>query len=205
MGNMLLVRNPLTWILRFRKRRGYGVHSPWAFALIDGVILERQSYYAYSSLNRLHPWFVRALKTYSLQCRRLLFRLANWVHPSSVVIIGDAPIETAYIHAAVAAAPIHKSMSLCPPQAADGSQTAIPPHEAAERCLVFVSSPNLLSYDITPCALCILEGIHSSHKSSAKWRAIQSDPRVGVTFDLYTYGLVFFDLTRHKQHYVVNF
>lgn len=105
-NKFLFVRRPWIWLKRFRKRRGYGVHSPWAFSLIDGVILERGRYYAYDSLNKLHPWPVRLLKLYPLQCRRLLFRLANWVHPSSVLIIGDAPIETAYIRAAVPEAEI---------------------------------------------------------------------------------------------------
>ena len=193
-NKFLFVRRPWIWLKRFRKRRGYGVHSPWAFSLIDGVILERGRYYAYDSLNKLHPWPVRMLKLYPLQCRRLLFRLANWVHPSSVLIFGDAPIETAYIRAAVPEAempnkPINPKMV-----------------SVVEKCsMVFVSSSYLLSYEPCPCALCILEGIHSSREALAKWREVQKNEAVGVTFDLYTYGLVFFDRSRHKQHYIVNF
>ena len=193
-NKFLFVRRPWIWLKRFRKRRGYGVHSPWAFSLIDGVILERGRYYAYDSLNKLHPWPVRLLKLYPLQCRRLLFRLANWVHPSSVLIFGDAPIETAYIRAAVPEAEM-PNKPINPKMFSEG-----------EKCsMVFVSSSHLLSYEPSPCALCILEGIHSSREALAKWREVQKNEAVGVTFDLYTYGLVFFDRSRHKQHYIVNF
>ena len=197
-NKFLFVRRPWIWLKRFRKRRGYGVHSPWAFSLIDGVILERGRYYAYDSLNKLHPWPVRMLKLYPLQCRRLLFRLANWVHPSSVLIFGDAPIETAYIRAAVPEAEIKEVQEV---QGVQGVQEV----QVVQCSMVFVSSSHLLSYEPSPCALCILEGIHSSREAFAKWREVQKNEAVGITFDLYTYGLVFFDRSRHKQHYIVNF
>jgi len=216
-NKFLFVRRPWIWLKRFRKRRGYGVHSPWAFSLIDGVILECGRYYAYDSLNKLHPWPVRMLKLYPLQCRRLLFRLANWVHPSSVLIFGDAPIETAYIRAAVPEAEIIGSNGSNGSNGSDGLDGACKPKmpnkpinpkmfSVVEKCsMVFVSSSHLLSYEPSPCALCILEGIHSSREAFAKWREVQKNEAVGITFDLYTYGLVFFDRSRHKQHYIVNF
>ena len=206
-NKFLFVRRPWIWLKRFRKRRGYGVHSPWAFSLIDGVILERGRYYAYDSLNKLHPWPVRMLKLYPLQCRRLLFRLANWVHPSSVLIFGDAPIETAYIRAAVPEAEIKEVQEV---QGVQGVQEVqgvqgVQEVQVVQCSMVFVSSSHLLSYEPSPCALCILEGIHSSREAFAKWREVQKNEAVGITFDLYTYGLVFFDRSRHKQHYIVNF
>ena len=206
-NKFLFVRRPWIWLKRFRKRRGYGVHSPWAFSLIDGVILECGRYYAYDSLNKLHPWPVRMLKLYPLQCRRLLFRLANWVHPSSVLIFGDAPIETAYIRAAVPEAEIKEVQGVQGVQEVQEVQgvQGVQEVQGVQCSMVFVSSSYLLSYEPCPCALCILEGIHSSREALAKWREVQKNEAVGITFDLYTYGLVFFDRSRHKQHYIVNF
>jgi adenylosuccinate synthase len=37
------------------------------------------------------------------------------------------------------------------------------------------------------------------------WKRLQEDERVGITFDLYDLGLLFFDKTKIKQHYIVNF
>ena len=51
----------------------------------------------------------------------------------------------------------------------------------------------------------VCEGIHGSRRAREIWRAIQQSPHTGVTFDLYTYGVAFFNPKLHKQHYKVNF
>ncbi|MGL5273104.1 MAG: hypothetical protein ACRC8J_06435 [Phocaeicola sp.] len=58
---------------------------------------------------------------------------------------------------------------------------------------------------VTTNSLFIVGGIHDSKEKRRWWREIQKDKRVGITFDLYDVGLVFFDMGRHKQHYVINF
>ena len=100
-SDMRLIRRPWVWFYRFRKRRGYGVHSPFAYSFLTSVVYERTAYYAYHDLNRLHPWWVRRGGLYPLTCRRLLFRLANYVHPQRICIMGDRPVERAYLTAAV--------------------------------------------------------------------------------------------------------
>ena len=40
------------WLSRWRHRRGYGVHSPWAFSWITQVIYNDMAYYAYADLQR---------------------------------------------------------------------------------------------------------------------------------------------------------
>ena len=46
----LLCKRPFIWLARFRHRCGYGVHSPFAFHLITGVIYEKTPYYKYAAL-----------------------------------------------------------------------------------------------------------------------------------------------------------
>ena len=50
--NPLLLRllHPFVWLLRFRHRRGYGVHSPFAFNFITDVVYQRLPYYKYCEL-----------------------------------------------------------------------------------------------------------------------------------------------------------
>ena len=60
-------------LLRWRHRRGYGIHSPWAFALVTGVIYEKGDFYAYADLPD-----DRNVK--------LLFRLANDFQPKKVIL-----------------------------------------------------------------------------------------------------------------------
>ena len=51
----------------------------------------------------------------------------------------------------------------------------------------------------------VIEGIRYTKKMKALWKKIQQDDRTGITFDLYDLGIVFFDRTKIKQHYLVNF
>jgi len=39
----------------------------------------------------------------------------------------------------------------------------------------------------------------------ALWKRMQQDEHVGITFDLYDLGILFFDKTKIKQDYIVNF
>ena len=42
-------------------------------------------------------------------------------------------------------------------------------------------------------------------KMKVLWKKWQADERVGITFDLYDVGLLFFDKTKIKQQYIINF
>ena len=46
---------------RWLTGRGFGVHSPWAYDLIENVINERHPYYAYEDL---YPYWEKALNTF---------------------------------------------------------------------------------------------------------------------------------------------
>ena len=186
---MRLIRHPWIWFFRFRKRRGYGVHSPFAFSFITTVINERQPFYAYLELGRLHPWWVRAARLYPVQCRRLLFRLANYEEPKTVRLIGDRPMELAYIRRAVPRALVLLK------GVAD---------------FVFVSAEQMaqvlqLASQMPENGMLVVEGIHKNHNARQTWQTLQESPHTGVTFDLFTYGVAFFDPHYHKQHYKVNF
>jgi hypothetical protein len=51
----------------------------------------------------------------------------------------------------------------------------------------------------------LIQDIHKSSALKRWWKEIQLDERVGITFDLYDLGIVFFDKKKLKQHYTVNF
>lgn len=196
-----LVRRPWIWLLRVRHRKGYGVHSPSAYAFLRGVVYESGTYYAYAELDRLHPWWQRWLHLYPVRCRRLLFRLANYVHPSTILILGERPMEEAYMRAAVPSAKIEK---LCPISPIG----PISPRGPIDLLFVAREALSQLTLPLPPMAengMLIVEGIHADAAARDRWRAIQQDPQTVITYDLYTYGLVFFDSTKYPQHYIVNF
>jgi len=51
----------------------------------------------------------------------------------------------------------------------------------------------------------VIRGIHYSKAMKNLWERLKADDRVGITFDLYDVGILFFDKTKIKQHYIVNF
>ena len=73
----LLCKRPFIWLARFRHRCGYGVHSPFAFHLITGVIYEKTPYYKYAVLQeeekRLAPERPKGWRSEPLRVKRLLF------------------------------------------------------------------------------------------------------------------------------------
>ena len=73
---------------RFRHRRGYGVHSPFAFNFLTYVVYERGEYYAYRDLAARHPVPFFRCGGHLAKCRKFLFRLANYVHPAVIRLVG---------------------------------------------------------------------------------------------------------------------
>ena len=51
----------------------------------------------------------------------------------------------------------------------------------------------------------VVEGIHDSAANLGEWQRMRDDAHTCVTFDLYDFGIAFFDHRLAKQHYVVNF
>lgn len=101
---------PLVWLLRFRHRRGYGVHSPFAFGFITGVVYERGEYYAYAELReqrkertkQAHGAREGTSKALILREKdeRLLFRIINFAAPRTALVYGpDALRSMPYLQA----------------------------------------------------------------------------------------------------------
>ena len=58
---------------------------------------------------------------------------------------------------------------------------------------------------LTEKTLVVINGIHADAVKQAWWEELVADKRTGITFDLYEVGLIFFNHTMNKQHYIVNF
>lgn len=89
----------LRWFRRFRQRRGYGVHSPFAFEWITDVVYNQQAqYYAYAPLSQQHKQWSGVL---SIKDARLLFRMANHCRAKLILMVGQGlERERNYLQAA---------------------------------------------------------------------------------------------------------
>ena len=188
------------WLCRIRHRRGYGVHSPWAFQFITGVVNESGRYYAYDTLALQCDKNDR--RGTSVKVERLLFRLANFVQPKNIVVVGDRLNQSAdYLQAGCRSANVLRMDSTAWETASAESVDLLYVGHGVDILSAFQHYAKGASSN----SLFVLSDIHSSKTNAHRWREVCGDSRVVLTFDLFDVGLVFFDASRNEQHYIVSF
>lgn len=222
MNNLLLtLKRPLIKLCRIRHRCGYGVHSPFAFRLITDVIYQRLPYYAYlplieqekqtrrrlrqqasspDELEQARHWDYEPLKT-----KRLLFRLVNEVQPARIIDVGRIAASSLYLKAAKSGAEYTGAGSLDELfLEADMPVDFLYLHHYQDPALAREVLRTCLPRTCSR-SLFVIEGIGYTPAMRQLWKQVQEDPHTGITFDLYDLGLVFFDLSKQKQHYTISY
>jgi len=205
----LALKRPFIWLLRFRHRCGYGVHSPFAFNLITQVIYEKTPYYKYKELaeerKRRESKKDRLRANESEKVERLLFRLVNYAQPDTLVDAGTLSASSLYLKAGREAAdyiPVSSASELCRVKDIAVDFLYLHHYRQAE----FVDEAfDICATRATRKSLFVIEGIRYTSQMYALWKRMKQDERVGITFDLYDLGIIFFDKTKVKQNYIVNF
>ena len=197
-----LLLPPWIWLFRFRQRCGYGVHSPYAFDFITGVIYERGEYYAYGELDRLLPWYAHVphylpwpFHSICLRPQRilhLLFRLTNFSEAKLALILGKEDLPHTYMRAALPRAQWHTE-----------------PQEGTAYGLIYVgknqemATPTVLSQlPLEGPQLIIIDFLRNNHPLFESWK---NETTTTLTFDLYDMGIVMRGLSLNKMDYVINF
>lgn len=189
-------------IYRYRHNRGYGVQSPYAFHFVMSVVNEKHAYYAYPLINSA------ARKCgYNAARARMLFRVANFARPQSIIMY--APCD-AVVCALSAARPSLLASVL---SVADGSCGNINSAFRAGQTfgLLYVAEGDECASLVEQAIACasresviIVDGIHRSRKMGNLWQSVKQNSSVAVTFDLYSMGILFFDKKYKKQHYTLK-
>ena len=171
-------------------RRGYGIHSPWAFNIVRGVIYEKGNYLAYESL--------RQQRTTNRGERedKLMLRLANELQPKTGCYIGkDTTFD--YLKAGC-----RTCRYLTPP-------LKNIPNQSLD--ILYVDSPDFESMvpymveKLSAKALLIVRDIRKNEARFRIWQELIAHPRIRVTFDLYETGLAYTEERLNKQDYIINF
>ena len=206
---MLLAQRIWNWCRRFRYRCGYGVHSPSDFFLITSVVYERLPYYAYERHKKTSS--SKSLPHYREKVNKLLFRLVNFYRPGSLIEVGEGNGEAfRYMNQArtsmvsVGLKGVEKEETLCRLEAelkrlekVDFLHIAFTP---------FYKEIFEIAFPYLHDESCVVVGdIYASAEREAWWKALISDERVRISFDLYDIGLLRFEKKRFKQNYKVNF
>lgn len=200
---------PFIWLRRFRHRRGYGVHSPFAFNFITGVLFEHAAYYKYKEL-RAHEKQLKRTKGSGwlyepLKLKQLLFRMVNYAQPSTVVDVGRLAASSLYLKAACERADYVGATDLSELFLEAGASVDFLYLHDYRRPEFVEEVFNVCVPRTSEHSLFVIEGIRYTPAMTALWKRLQRHERVGITFDLYDLGILFFDKSMTKQDYIVNF
>ncbi len=182
------------WIHRMGYSRGFGVQSPSAYSFIRYVLTEHYPYYAYDELKMRFKSSDHATKKKG----RLYFRLANYAQASHWFDYHSA--EQPY------AAYVHEGCRKTVFQAIDGK--TIPNAFRIARLSMtedYQAVYEALCKVATDDSILILEGINDDKDTKAFWKRVQESQKATRTYDLFLCGIIVFDTSKHKHHYIVNF
>ena len=210
------------WINRKRHNRGFGIQSPSAFFFITQVLKERLPYYAYDTLDSIAKECGEMKRE---QCRRL-FRITDYHTPANAIAIASVTAACAISSARRTVPKLLLTQEGTIPECARQ-------HLKAEGCLhmqgdtLQLLKENLKAYGIIgllyigKCdnqpqlveaalehtnkeSIVIVEGIHRNREQEYIWNQVTCDSRTIVTYDMYSFGLLFFNDERYKQHYTLK-
>ena len=168
-------RGFLVWLGRIHRCRGFGIQSPTDYSFVRYVINEHWPYYAYELLKG-DDWLTSKLG-------RLYFRLSNWRQPSAMVPDDYQRYWQAGCHHTVFT-PIINKVEL--------ARVTIEDRTAWEALIQKCNQQSVI----------VVEGIWRDWE---RWHEMVADSRTVITYDLYYCGIVFFDRTRYKRNYKINF
>lgn len=178
---MMIIQNPLVWLARVRHRRGYGVHSPFAFDFITNVLYNKERYYAYSMLDRNLRWWQKARVR---NVRRLLLRLANFHQPKTLLFLcrDNALFEACHYG-------VRGLTLLCFDDLTTADMIVLDREE--EKAFSYIAEGTMVV-------------VLNLRRNRTFWKKIKADERVRVTFDMYDIGVAIARGELNKQDYVVN-
>ncbi|MBQ7539735.1 MAG: hypothetical protein IJT13_01270 [Bacteroidaceae bacterium] len=188
--------NPLKrtwiWLCRFRNRRGYGIHSPFAFNLVKGVIYERAPFYAYKPLHKLRE---QRDCTTNEHDDKLLFRLINDHQPETALLLCPSnDIGADYLKAGCRKCHFYTENDAKRP---DNFQLIYIYKECptVEKLLSLTNDRTLV----------IIRNIRQDKETLAWWKQLQQSEKIRVTMDLYEIGLAYTESRLNKQDYIINY
>lgn len=206
---LLTLKRPFIWLHRFRHRCGYGVHSPFAFNLITHVIYENTAYYKYEELAKAEKQLEREKdkhwKYESKKVKRLLFRLVNYTQPETIVDAGTLAASALYLKAGKERADYTAASDLSELFLESGVPVDFLYLHDYRRPGFVEEVFRICSARTRGKSVFVIEGIRYTPQMFALWKRMKQDERAGITFDLYDLGIIFFDKTKIKQDYIVNF
>lgn len=87
-------------LLRYFRRKGFGVQSPWAYELVRDVLFESLPYYHFIALNAVGKELCGTRYASRRKADEQLFRLSNYLRPASILQLGtETGVSMLYLSA----------------------------------------------------------------------------------------------------------
>lgn len=213
-------------VRKLKHRKGYGVHSPFAYAVITEVIEEKCPYYAYQKLSKLYP----KDSPVKFKVATLLFRLANRFRARRILEIGcDAGYSQMpllmvdsrnVIHSVAGADQKRRCLQHLSLFAGFTERVtfidsieALPEDYVADMIVVNGAPASMspadfaawLQLHLSERGIFFVRGIQPGRQMESYWDEICECDHIEVTMDLYDYGLAIRQPRFFKQHYQVAF
>lgn len=185
----MFLRRLVRWVLRFRKRCGYGIHSPFAFQFVTGVVYEKGEYYAYRQLCKdCHSSRLLRIKDY-----KLLFRIANFQQASTFTVFPDKEADTFAFEALM----LGKRMRYA-------TYTGTGKVELIYAAENWESQFDKLISQLTEGGMLIVRNLRGRTSRKA-WKGFLMHQEAVVTFDLGDFGIVMNRSNLQHENYVINY
>ena len=181
-----------------RHRKGFSVHSPFVFELLNNVFFEKEHYYCYEKIEKIvakhtnNSLFFNNLKYY-----KLFFRLANYFNTQNILIVGKNSF-------------IEKIFNFV------SSKTQIVYAENIEKTqnidcdLIFFAENSIKNYKnnkffFKDNSILIFENIYQNRENNNVWQQIKNDNNLKTSIDIFNFGIIIVKKEIPEQHYRIAF
>lgn len=212
-------------VRKLKHRKGYGVHSPFAFSIITEVIEEKTSYYAYQAMQRCYP--SNGPLPFKVAC--LLHRLANRFKCRRILEVGcdggysilpvglvDSRAQITCIASEEQRLKANQHLSFFK-SVLDRTRFLdnlddLPADFIADMLIVnglpnrdHEAFCNWICNHLSDSGIVFVRGIQPGRPQELFWDRLCDYDNLQVTMDMYDYGLAIRRNKFFKQHYIVSF
>lgn len=183
----------LVWLKRIHKCRGFGIQSPFVYRFVTRIVNDHRNYPEYKQLTTDG----KPADIIQRKLLKLLFRIARLYKPHTIYLkTGNDP----WFRTAMAAAGCHT--------ASDSTATEIPC--AYDLAVVNPELANMATLTALidkaqPSSIVCVLHIGRNKRNKAIWHTLYNNKNTCISLDLHWCGLLFFDKSKSKEHFIVNF
>ena len=187
-------------IFLWRSKNQHGVQSPFVYSVVTKCFYDKKSYPEYLILKEfLNKNKIAKNAVLPLKYSKLLFRLANFFQPATVL---EVPNTSHFVKFLVALGnPQAKILFL---NDINKEQASLIYFETSGSLQHFFETFEMLLASVSNQTVWVFNSIYASQESEILWQSIKNHPRVRVTIDVFKFGIVFFRTEQQKEHFIIR-